>query len=120
MIGLVLDVRIVKILEEHGAEPSIAKPANTCYVVVSRETECFVNEIHDHKEELRSSSELLTAFQKSERNEPHGEERGSNCVKETCAPKGYKETCANPLSNPILCSKIPSFLHVKGNGNPSP
>ena len=47
-IGPVLEVRIVKILEEYGIEianPSLAKPANTSYVVISRETERFVNEI---------------------------------------------------------------------------
>ena len=57
--------------------------------VISRETERFVNEIHDHKEELRSSNELLTA------------ERGSNSSKEICAPKSIKETCASPPSDPI-------------------
>ena len=48
-------------------------------------TKRFVNEIHDHKEELRSSNELLTAFQKSERKGLHGEERGTSSTKETCA-----------------------------------
>ena len=69
-IGPVVEVRNVKIVEEHGIEianPSIDKPANASYVVISRETKRFVDEIHDHKEELRSSDELLTAFQKSER-----------------------------------------------------
>ena len=33
---------------------------DTSYVVVSREAERFVNEIHDHTEEVRSSHELLT------------------------------------------------------------
>ena len=68
-----------------------------------------MSEIHDHKEELRSSSELFTAFQKSERRDTYGKERGSNNIKETCAPKGNKETCANPL-------KRLSFLQVKRNG----
>ena len=61
IIGPVLEVRIVKILDEYGMEvaiPSIVRPVNTSYVVISRGTERFVNEIHDHKEELRSSSEL--------------------------------------------------------------
>ena len=58
---------------------------NTSYVVKSRETERLVNEIHDHNEELRSSSEMLTDLQRSERSEPYGEERGSNSIKETCA-----------------------------------
>ena len=40
---------------------------DTSYVVISRETERFVNEIHDHKEEVRSSDELLGDLQESER-----------------------------------------------------
>ena len=103
IIGPVLEVRIVKFLIEHGIEiaiQSFARLAKTSHVVISRETERFVNEIHDHKEELRSSNELLTAFQKSERRKPCGEERGS------------KETCANPRSNP----RKRSFLQVKENG----
>ena len=45
----------------------ICKPEDTSYVVISRETERFVNEIHDHKEEVGSSSELLEDLQESER-----------------------------------------------------
>ena len=73
LIGPVFEVRIATILDGYGIEvaiSSVAHPMNTSYVVISRETERFVNEIHDHKEELRSSDELLTAFQKSERKEP--------------------------------------------------
>ena len=33
----------------------------------------FVNEIHDHKEEVRSSNQLLGNLQESERNEPYEE-----------------------------------------------
>ena len=73
---------------------------NTSYVVKSRETDRFVNEFHDHKEELRSSNELLTDLQRSERSEPHGEERGTNSIKETCALESIKKTCASPLSIP--------------------
>ena len=62
---------------------------NTSYVVISRETERFVNEIHDHKEELRSSNELLTV------------EKGSNSSQETGALNGIKETFVNPPSNPM-------------------
>ena len=83
------------------ANQPLARLANASYVVISRETERFVNEIHDHKQELRSSNELLTAFQKSERREPYGEERGSNSIRATCALNSNRETCANPLSNPI-------------------
>ena len=101
IIGPVLEVRIVNNLEEYGLEiliPSIFNPIETSYVVISRETERFVDQIHDHKKELRSSDELLTAFQKSEGKESCME-GGSNRIEETCAPQGNKETCANPFSN---------------------
>ena len=84
---------------------SIANPANTSYVVISRESERFVNEIHDHKEELRFSTELPTTFQKSERREPDGEEKRSDSIKETCAPQGNKEI-VRTLSNPIIDSSF--------------
>ena len=82
----------MKILDGYGVEvaiPSIVNPANTSHVVISRETERFVNEIHDHEEELRSSKELLTA------------EEGSNSCQETGALNSTKATCASPPSNPI-------------------
>ena len=72
IIGQVLDDRIRKILDEYGIQfviPSILKPKNASYVV----------------KDLRSSNELLTDFQRSERSELPGEERGSNSIKETCA-----------------------------------
>ena len=54
--------------------------------------ERFVNEIHDHKEELRSSNELLTELQGSGRSESYGERKGRT--------SSNKETCASPFSNP--------------------
>ena len=45
VIGPVLEVRTVKILDEHGMEiaiPSIIRLANTSHVVISRETERLV------------------------------------------------------------------------------
>ena len=86
-------VRIVKILEEYGKRCQCHQLSNPELV--------FVDEIHDHKKELRSSEELLTACQKSEGKEPCVEEGGSNRTKEPYALEGNKETCANPLSNPI-------------------
>ena len=64
-----------------------------------------MDEIHDHKNELRSSTELLSAFQKSEGRDPWVEEEESNSIKETCAHPitsryGNKDACANNLSNP--------------------
>ena len=70
----------MKILDGYGIEvaiPSIAYPMDTSYAVMSRETGRFVNEIHDHKEELRS--------------EFYEEERGTTSI---------KENCASPLSIP--------------------
>ena len=99
IIGPVLDVPVVKILDGCGtvfAIPSIVKPAYTSYVVISRETGRFVNEIHDHKERLRSSYELLTA------------EGGSD---------SSKETRASPPSNLFGDSLYNrSFLEVNENG----
>ena len=49
--------RCKKILDRDGKEvaiQSIANPEYTTYVVISREEERFVNEIQDHKQELRS------------------------------------------------------------------
>ena len=88
------EVHIVKILEGYGIEvaiPSIANPTISFYVVISRETDRFLNEIHDHKEELRSSNELRTDLQGSVKNEPCEERKKSS---------GNKETCANSFSNP--------------------
>ena len=74
---------------------------NTSYVVKSRETLRFVKEIHDHKEELRSSNESLTDLQGSERSEFYGEARGTTSIKRKLVrPKSVKETCASPLSIP--------------------
>ena len=119
IIGPVVEVCIVKIIEEHGSEISIPSTLNSreaSHVVISRETQRFVHEIHDHKKELRSSSELLTAFRKSEGKEP-GVVGGSN---------GNKETCANPLSNPLsdsLCKTVIPTSERKWiaiDANPSP
>ena len=62
IIGPVQEVRIVKIHDGYSIEVaivSICEPEDTSYVVISRETERFVNEIHDHIAEVRSSNELL-------------------------------------------------------------
>ena len=44
---------------------SIDKLTNASNVMIFRESLRFENEIHDHKEKLRSSNELLSVFQKS-------------------------------------------------------
>ena len=45
------------------------------------------------------------------RKESHGEERGSNSIKESCAHESNKETCANPRSNPIIDSLFKKSCH---------
>ena len=70
---------------------TIANATCTSYVVISWEAERFVNEIHDHKEELRSSNELLTELQGSVKSEPCEERKGSS---------HNKGTCVNSFSNP--------------------
>ena len=51
VIGPVLDVRILKILGEHGLEisiPSILSHEETSYVLITRRSERSVDEIHNH------------------------------------------------------------------------
>ena len=55
-------VHVVEIVDKYVKEiaiPSVADPKNTSYVVITRGADRFVNEIHEHKQQLRSSSELL-------------------------------------------------------------
>ena len=66
-LGPVLEVQIVKILGPPGLEISI--PLTLKHL----------------KNEIRSSTEPLSAFQKSEGREPSVEEEESNSIKETCA-----------------------------------
>ena len=58
IIGPVLEVHVVKILGGYGIEVAIQSIANPEYTTYER----FLNEIHDHKRELRSSSELLATL----------------------------------------------------------
>ena len=107
--------------------PSTLKHETTSCVLITRGTERFVDEIHDHKNELRSSTELLSAFQKSEGKElcvEEEEEEESIRIKETCAHPitsryGNKEACANNLSNTpsdSLFKKIIIPLRTKESG----
>ena len=57
IIGPVQEVRTLKVHDGYAIEvaiPSIWKPKDTSYVVISWETERFVNEIHNHTAEVRS------------------------------------------------------------------
>ena len=94
IIGPVSEVHIVEILDGYRIEvaiPSISKPGDVTYAMISIETERYVNDIHDHKEELRSSNQSLTELQGSIKSDPYEERKGSSI---------NKETCANPFSNP--------------------
>ena len=87
-IGPVIEVHIVKILDDYEVEvaiPSICKPGDITYVVISRDTERFVKENHNHKEEFRSSNELLGNLQESERNASYEERKVTTRSKETWA-----------------------------------
>ena len=67
---------------------SIADPEYTTYVVISRDEERFGNEIHDHKQELKSSNELLEKLHESGRNE---EGKVTRSHKETWAASSTRE-----------------------------
>ena len=63
--GPVSEVHVVKILDEHGKEgsiPSICKPGDTT-LRSDIKRDARVNEIHDHKEEVRSGDKLLGNLQ---------------------------------------------------------
>ena len=89
-IGPVLEVHIVEILDGYGMEfaiQSFSNPENTSHVVIAREAERFVSEIHDHKQELRSCNELLADLQGSGRTEVYEERK---------VTKSFLETWASP------------------------
>ena len=106
VIGPAIEVRIVKILDQYGLEIASPSPHNhekTSHVMITRGTNRFVDEVDDHKVELRPSTELLSALQKSEGRE-YCVEESNNRNKETCAPhvasrKSNKEACANNFSS---------------------
>ena len=106
----------MKILDGYGIEvaiPSIASPMDTSYVVISRETERFVNEIHDHEEELKCRNELLTELQGSVKSEPYEERKGSSRNKETVLALSAIRLQEHP------CIHKEPFLHMRGNGRSS-
>ena len=53
-----------------------------------------MNELHDHKQQLGSSSDLLANLQESGRSE---ERKVTRCHKETWASPSTKETCAGTI-----------------------
>ena len=71
-MGPIIEVHIVKILDEWNrvSIPTICRPKDTSYVVFSRENERFVNEIHKHKAEVKSSVNCSDIF-KNQTNESY-------------------------------------------------
>ena len=94
IIGPVQEVRIVKIHDGYSTEVailSICNPEDTSYVLFSRETERFVNEIRDHIAEVRSSNELLEDLQEWQR-------KVTTSSNETWAMTSTRKLVANSLS----------------------
>ena len=79
-----------------------ANPGTT-HVVISRETERFVNEIHNHNAEVRSSEDLIDKLHESKK-EWLSEERK--------VPPRHKETLAAPRKNlvQVLSLLVPKKL----------
>ena len=113
VIGPVIEVQNREILEQPGLDMSIPSPhthEQTTHVLITRGTNRFVDEVHDHKVQLRPSTEFLSTLQKSEGRESFVEESINN-NKETCAlhvtsRHGNKEACVNNLSSPPSCSSL--------------
>ena len=66
IVGPITEVHVVKFFDEYGlkvAIPSSCKPRDITCVVISEDTKRFVNEIHNHHSEVRSSEELLDNLQ---------------------------------------------------------
>ena len=95
--------------------PNLQTHLTLCYPEKQRETE---NENHDHKEELRSSNEFTTAFQKSEENEPCGKKEDPTASRKLVLVKATRRLVRtlSAILSLNLCSKRLSFLQVKGNG----
>ena len=76
---------------------SIANPENTSYVVITREAERLVNDIHDHKLELRSSDELLADLQESGRSEVFEERKSNQKLQGNLGVSKHEGNYASPL-----------------------
>ena len=55
IVGPITEIHIVQFLEGYGKEVAIPieNPMDTSHVVISREAKRFVNDIHDHREEIQ-------------------------------------------------------------------
>ena len=69
IIGPVIEIQIVKMIDQYGLEFAIPSPNDTertSYVLISREKSRYVDDVHIPNAELRSSAELLNERQTSE------------------------------------------------------
>ena len=101
IIGPISEVHIVKILDEYGLEvaiPSICKPGDVTYVVISRETERLVNESHTHEAETRSSMELLENLEESKESMSYKQSEVPTSPMETLVAPSIGETRAGFLN----------------------
>ena len=92
VIGPVIEVLIVKILDQYGLETAIPSPNDTertPYVMISRGKSRFVDEVHIPNALLRSSALLLNELQKSE--------GGESCLGQ--ANTSIQETVATHVSS---------------------
>ena len=113
IIGPITDSHIVKILDDYGMEvaiPSICRPGDVTYVVISRETERFVNEIHTHEAKIRSSRELLENSQESKESMPYKEREVITGPKETCVAPSSGETRAGFVK--LVANKVSIYTRM--------
>ena len=97
IIGPISEVLVGKILDECGVEvaiPSIWKPGDVTYVVISRETERDVKEIHTDKQKNRSSRELLENLPESKNSMSYKQREATTGSEETWVAPGIGETRA--------------------------
>ena len=98
----------MRILGQLGLEisiPSTLKHETTSYFVITRGSERFVDEIHDHKNGLTPSTELLTGIRKLV----------FILLQVDLATRKLVQTISAILPV-ILCSKRLSFLRTKESG----
>ena len=126
-VGPVIEVQIVKILDQYGLEiasPSHNNTQRTSHVMISRGKSRFVDEIHIPTAKLRYSAELLSELQKAEGREPCLAQSKTS-IQETGATHvssqtSIKETCADTLSvypsQALFFSHKEPFLRSRGSG----
>ena len=89
----------MKILDEYEVEvaiPSICKPGDVTYVVISKETQRFVNENHTHEAKTRSSRELVENLQKSKESMSHKQTEVTTGLRKTWVEKKWITIHSNP------------------------